>query len=82
MAGYLDRAGAHVAVGDSVEVMEIPPELLRGLPAEDQSAIKKKLGSQTQIVGFDGAGNAELEFAEPDNDFRTIWISPRCLIKR
>jgi hypothetical protein len=68
--------------GDNVQIMDIPMELLRGLPYEDQTAIRNKLGTTVAIVGFDVHGNAEIEFVEAHNQFRTIWIETRCLMKR
>ena len=77
-----DLTGKPLSPGDTVEVKEIPVELLRDLPAVDQAAIRNKVGANVKITSFDVAGNAELEFSEPDNQFRTIWIAPRCLKKR
>jgi hypothetical protein len=75
----VDSTGKPLSVGDTVEIREIPVELLRGLPAVDQAAIASKVGANVEIASFDEAGNAELEFSEPGNEFRTIWIAPRCL---
>jgi hypothetical protein len=78
----VDSTGEPLSIGDTVQIREIPVELLRGLPAADQVAIASKVGANVQIESFDEAGNAELEFSEPDNEFRTIWIHPRWLKRR
>lgn len=77
----VDVRGVPLAVGDTVEVRHIPAWLLSGLPIADQTAIRNLVGQRAPIVAFDGVGNAEIEFAEPKDAPRTIWIDPDCLLK-
>jgi hypothetical protein len=79
---FVDCIGRDLAPGDTVEIKEIPMELVKGLPDEDQEAIRAKLGATVVIVGFDVHGNAELEFVEAQDQFRTIWVETRCLMRR
>lgn len=77
----VDAQGVVLVVGDTVEVRHIPDWLLSGLPIADQTAIQNLVGQRAPIVAFDGVGNAEVEFAEPKDAPRTIWIDPDCLLR-
>lgn len=72
----LDSKGEPLKKGDLIELIHIPDELLFGLPAEDQKAIKTKLGSKLPIQDIDNLGDLELEFTVENNVFHTIWVHP------
>ena len=69
--------------GEMVSLTRIPPELLEGLPQEDQNAIVAMVGKPVLLVGYDADGRAELHFDDPF-DLRTddyshshsIWVAP------
>lgn len=76
-----DRLGNLVRVGDSVILAEIPDTLLANLLPEDQEAIRAQKGHSLTIEGFDGWGNAELEFTDAREHIHTIWVAPIALEK-
>lgn len=78
---HADIAGFPLELGDLVEVCEVPDWLLAGLLPEDQAAIRQKIGAKVEIAGFDDYGHVELEFNQPKDAPRTIWIDPQCLRK-
>ncbi len=59
--------------GDRVILMAAPPALLRGLPKEDQKAIRSIVGQPVTLAGF-SYGQAELEFKDAKGDDHTIWV--------
>lgn len=77
----VDCRGNPLAIGDRVRVVEIPPSLPRGLPDQDQLAIRGQVGKTLAIEDFNEAGDAELEFADGDGNIHTIWLELRCLEK-
>lgn len=62
--------------GDLVLLMEAPPGLLEGLPAEDQKAISETIGKPIHFVGYDNDGRAELEFTDGAGVIHFIYVSP------
>ena len=67
------------APGDTVVLVSVPPELLRGLPEEDQKAIVARVGRTALLAGYDEDGRAELEWDEdpvPFRRIRTIFVDP------
>lgn len=77
----VDCHGNPLDVGDSVKVIDIPAWLPQGLPEEDQIAICSQIGKTLIIQGFNGDGDAELEFVNNNGHIHTIWIKPHCLEK-
>lgn len=65
--------------GGMVVLKSVPPELLRGLPESDRSAIAEQQGRQVQLVGYDEDGRAELEFTDQAGILHSIWVDPACI---
>ena len=61
--------------GDFVMLTAAPPSLLRGLPKEDQLAIKAIVGQPVRLAGYDPDGEAELEFTDANGDDHTVWVA-------
>ncbi len=61
--------------GDRVILTAAPASLLRGLPKEDQAAIRSIVGQPVVLAGF-SYGQAELEFMDAQGDDHTIWVEP------
>jgi hypothetical protein len=59
--------------GDRVILTKAPASLLRGLPKEDQKAIKSIVGRLVTLAAF-SYGQAELEFTDTEGDEHTIWV--------
>lgn len=59
--------------GDRVILTVAPASLLRGLPKEDQKAIRSMVGQPVTLAGF-SYGQAELEFTDAQGDDHTIWV--------
>jgi hypothetical protein len=59
--------------GDRVILTAAPASLLRGLPEEDQNAIRSIVGQPVVLAGF-SYGQAELEFKDAQGDDHTIWV--------
>ncbi|MFZ3235895.1 MAG: hypothetical protein WA184_11065 [Stellaceae bacterium] len=59
--------------GRLVILTNAPPSLLRGLPKEDQTAIRSIVGKPVTLAGF-SYGQAELEFTDSQGDDHTIWV--------
>ena len=74
----VDASGTPLAIGDAVQILRIPEWLLKGLPNEDQVAIKDMAGTAGRVTGWDTNGNAEVENKDRLAP-RTIWIEPSCL---
>lgn len=64
--------------GTLVILDEAPTSLLKGLPEEDQTAIKAILGQPVMLTGF-SYGQAELEFTDRCGDDHTIWVEPNLI---
>ena len=62
--------------GEPVVLLEIPPGLTDGLPAEDQEAIAEAVGRPLRLNQYDEIGRAELEFTDRNGVFHTIWVGP------
>jgi hypothetical protein len=77
-----DCNGIRVGPGDTVSLVRVPPELLDGLPAEDQIAINSQVGKTLVIFGFDDHGLAEIEFLDAEGNPHTIWIETDCLSRK
>jgi len=59
--------------GHLVILTSVPSSLLRGLPKEDQAAIKSIVGRPVMLAGY-SYGQAELEFIDSQGDGHTIWV--------
>ncbi|HZK89475.1 MAG TPA: hypothetical protein VFC56_04940 [Stellaceae bacterium] len=59
--------------GDRVILTSVSVALLRGLPKEDQKAIRSIVGRPVLLAGF-SSGQAELEFTDDQGDDHTIWV--------
>ena len=59
--------------GDLVILKHAPASLLRGLPDEDQIAIRAVIGKPVIFAGFT-YGQAEIEFKDDEGDTHTIWV--------
>ncbi len=71
-----DTDGEPLLEGDTVILLNAPDELLLGLMAEDQLAIRAQIGKKMPIQGFDEHGNVELEFKSDDENTHFIWVKP------
>jgi hypothetical protein len=78
----VDRNGTPIALRDVVTLEEVSQGLLRGLPPEDQLAIKQQVGKTLEIVGFNDQGYPELEFVDQSGVYHTIWVENTCVVKR
>lgn len=73
----VDRNGVPLREGASVRLLRAAPELLNGLPREDQKAIEwAKKEAKLLLVGHDDYGNIELEFADPGGTRHWIFVHP------
>ena len=59
--------------GTLVVLTSVPSSLLRGLPKEDQTAIRAIVGQPVTLAGY-SYGQAELEFIDSEGDGHTIWV--------
>ncbi len=59
--------------GDRVMLTAAPTSLPRGLPKEDQKAIRSIVGQPVTFAGV-SYGQAELEFKDAEGDCHTIWV--------
>ena len=66
--------------GDIVVLDRLPPGLLKGLPKEDEIAIREIVGKQVLLVGYDDDGRAELEFADRNGHTHSVFVDP-CFIR-
>jgi hypothetical protein len=64
--------------GNMVVLSTLPPDLLRGLPDEDQAAIRSIIGRPVTLAGY-SFGQAELEFVDSSGDTHSIWVEPSLL---
>jgi hypothetical protein len=55
------------------------PDLLDGLPMEDQDAISEAVGSKVLLSEYDELGRAELQFTAKDGLIHFIWVDPKFL---
>jgi hypothetical protein len=62
--------------GDKVVLATLPPGLLRGLPREDQKAIRDILGKPVLLEQYDDDGRAVLTFTDSKNVAHSIFVSP------
>lgn len=73
----VDHNGRPLREGLSVRLLHARPELLRGLPEDDQEAILWATeGVNMLLVGTDDFGNVELEFDDPEGDTHWIFVRP------
>ncbi len=73
----LDGNGKPLRDGASVRLLRAAPELLRGLPREDQEAIRWAAREvKMRLVGSDDYGNLELEFKDPAGTRHWIFVQP------
>jgi hypothetical protein len=66
---------AELQPGGRVILTKAPAALLRGLPKEDQQAIKAIVGQPVTLAGYNDYGEAELEFTDRQGDEHTIWVA-------
>lgn len=73
-----DKFGTVLRDGVSVRLLSAPPDLLSGLPLEDQKAIKWAASDiiKLKFIGADDYGNAELEFRDPGGCMHWIFVKP------
>jgi hypothetical protein len=62
--------------GDRVVLAAMPPGLLRGLPREDQKAIRDILGKPVLLEQYDDDGRAVRTFTDSKNVVHSIFVSP------
>ena len=63
--------------GSKVVLASLPPGLLRGLPEEDQEAIRAIVGKPVLLAGYDEDGRAELTFTEASQTIHSIFVNPK-----
>lgn len=75
----IDKDGNQLSEGAAVRLVRADPALLRGLPQEDQEAIKWAASeAELVLVGHNEAtGNLELEFEDPDGFMHWISVESR-----
>jgi hypothetical protein len=61
--------------GEAVVLTNAPPELLHGLPSEDQKAISDAVGKPITLIGYDDVGRAELKFIDSEGVIHFIYVS-------
>lgn len=76
---HKDKNGHELRLGDSVRIVEIPSQLIHGLPRSDQMAISAQVGKTLQVVDLGQDGLIELTFADSFGDSHFIWIDSRHL---
>ncbi len=54
----------------------VPPGLLRGLPREDQKAIREIVGKPVLLEEYDDDGRAVLTFTDSENMEHSIFVRP------
>jgi hypothetical protein len=59
--------------GDRVILTTAPISLLRGLPEEDQNAIRSTVGHPVVLADF-SYGQAGVEFIDSQGDEHTVWV--------
>jgi hypothetical protein len=64
--------------GQNVILRDVPRDLLRGLPDEDQAAIRAIAGKPVMFAGY-SFDQAELEFTDADGDRHSVWVDPALL---
>jgi hypothetical protein len=64
--------------GRLVILTTLPPDLLQGLPEEDQVAIRSIIGRPVTLAGY-SFGQAELEFVDSAGDNHSIWVEASLL---
>jgi hypothetical protein len=62
--------------GDYVVLTGVPPELLEGLPREDQAAIVEVVGEQVLLVGYEDDGRAKLQFTDKYGTIHFVFVNP------
>jgi hypothetical protein len=55
----------------------LPPGLLKGLPREDQKAIRAIVGKPVLLEAYDEDGRAELTFTDSDEVLHSVFVSPK-----
>jgi hypothetical protein len=63
--------------GSSVILTKLPPGLLRGLPTEDQRAIREIVGTPVLLESYDEDGRAVLVFIDSDEVSHSIFVDPK-----
>ncbi len=77
---YDDGLGApRPKPGDSVVLIDAPPELLKGLPIEDQIAISEMVGKPIPLRKYDDTGRAELQFGDKNGVIHFVWVNPHLI---
>lgn len=72
-----DSKGSPLREGAPVKLLRAAPELLKGLPEEDQNAIRWAAREVNMtFVGGDDYGNVELEFSDPSGCRHWIFVQP------
>jgi hypothetical protein len=64
--------------GHMVILATLPSGLLKGLPDEDQAAIRSIIGRPVRLASY-SFGQAELEFVDCAGDMQYIWVDPSLL---
>jgi hypothetical protein len=67
------------APGCKVILKEVPPDLLDGLPMEDQAAISEAARTPLLLNEYDEHGRAELQFTAKDGVIHFIWVDPKLI---
>jgi len=71
-----DSQKAKVKPGEQVVLTKLPPGLLRGLPTEDQTAIRLIVGKSVLLERYDDDGRALLTFTDSNEVIHSIFVSP------
>ncbi len=65
-------------VGDRVRLLILEDWFFKDIPTGDVAFLKSCIGRETQVLGFDDYGHAELEFVKSNivGDYRshTVWV--------
>ena len=81
MKKIIDRHGKAIRKGDTVQLVDIPLELLLGLTESEQNIIRAEIGKMHLIQSANQHGKLKLEFFDARGISHTIFIRPSCVTR-
>lgn len=76
---------AALQIGDRVRLLKLDEWFFKDIPTDDVEFLKFCIGRETELLGFDDYGHAELEFvrSETGKDFKshTVWVDQKWIEK-
>jgi hypothetical protein len=72
-----------LAIGDRVKLVKLDDWFFNDLEPDTKDYLRSCIGVETEVVGFDENGHAELEFLKSRVPFimHTVWVDPSWLEK-